>query len=63
MFLCNFTLEKAELKRQLEEEMRAELEENEREMEEMRKSYEEKLKAAKESGDVSINQEQYLLCF
>ncbi|XP_014675259.1 PREDICTED: kinesin-like protein KIF28P, partial [Priapulus caudatus] len=39
-----------ELRRKLEEEMKAELEENEREMEEMRKSYEEKLKAAEESA-------------
>ncbi|KAK2143188.1 hypothetical protein LSH36_870g00010 [Paralvinella palmiformis] len=43
--------EKEELRKQLEEEYKAELEENAREMEEMKKAFEEKLKAAHDDDD------------
>ena len=46
-YLYFVSTEKAELKKELEEEYKAEMEENDREMEEMKKAFEEKLAAAR----------------
>ena len=42
--------DKEALRKELEEEMRAQMQENDRELEDMKKSYEEKLKAANKSA-------------
>ena len=50
---CNYCMhaEKAELKKELEEEYKAQLEDNAREMEEMKLAFEEKLRTAHAAGD------------
>ncbi|CAD5119498.1 DgyrCDS8102 [Dimorphilus gyrociliatus] len=48
--------EKAALKKEMEEDYAAQLDENAREMEEMKKAFEEKLKAAREAGSTKNNE-------
>lgn len=49
------------MRKQLEEEYKAELEENAREMEEMKKAFEEKLKAAHDDDDDGVTLYFYLM--
>ena len=52
--------EKAELKKELEEEFRAQLEDNAKEMEAMKKAFEQKLKEARENdSEVRIHHRRY----